>query len=60
MSGGIAYIYNQNKNIVEQVNEEMVYIDKISKKNESKIKKTLEKHFDLTKSKKSKIYSRQF
>ena len=54
MSGGIAYIYNQNKNIVEQVNEEMVYIDKISKKDESKIKNTLEKHFDLTKSKKAK------
>ena len=54
MSGGIAYIYNQNKNIVEQVNDEMVYIDKISKKDESKIKNTLEKHFDLTKSKKAK------
>ena len=32
----------------------MVYIDKISKKDESKIKNTLEKHFDLTKSKKAK------
>ena len=53
MSGGIVYIYNQNKNINSQINPEMVFIDKISDKDKDKIKNILINHKDLTKSKKA-------
>ena len=49
MSGGITYIYNENQNIVEQINPEMVFIDEISDRDKIKIKNIVKLHYDLTK-----------
>ena len=54
MSGGLAYILDENKDINHQVNHEMVSIEKITRKDIEKIKFKLNEHYKLTKSNKAK------
>ena len=53
MSGGIAYILDENEDIFEQVNQDMVMIEKINLKDLVKIKEILTKHLEATDSKRA-------
>ena len=53
MSGGIAYILDENEDIFEQVNQDMVTIEKINLKDLVKIKEILTKHLEATDSKRA-------
>jgi len=60
MSGGIAYILNENKNITEQVNLDMVSIEEVNEKDLSKIKDMLKKHVEATSSKRGLLLLKDF
>ena len=54
MSGGIAYILNENEDINHQINHEMVSLEEITAKDIEKIKSNLSNHIKLTHSDKAK------
>jgi glutamate synthase domain-containing protein 2/glutamate synthase domain-containing protein 3 len=60
MSGGIAYILNENEDIYEQVNQDMVTIEKVNLKDLLKIKEILTKHLGATSSKKASMLLESF
>ncbi|MBT89122.1 MAG: glutamate synthase large subunit [Spirochaetales bacterium] len=53
MSGGLAYILVENKNIEHQINHDMVFIEKVNSKDIKKIENSLSEHYSLTKSRKA-------
>jgi glutamate synthase domain-containing protein 3 len=55
MSGGIAYIYDENDSLKQRINTEMVDLDKIEEKKESdEIKVMVENYIKYTDSKEAK------
>ncbi|MSR90570.1 glutamate synthase large subunit [Inconstantimicrobium porci] len=53
MSGGIAYIYDEDRNAESNVNTDMIYIEKLSKNDEKIVLKMIKNHYSNTKSKKA-------
>ena len=60
MSGGIAYIFNENKDISLNVNQDMVFIDELSENDKIKIKNIINEHLAKTGSKKAKAILEDF
>jgi glutamate synthase domain-containing protein 2/glutamate synthase domain-containing protein 1/glutamate synthase domain-containing protein 3 len=60
MSGGIAYILNENENIDDQVNKDMVSVEALSSKDLVKIKEVLTRHVEATNSRRGLILLRTF
>ena len=60
MSGGIAYILNENENISEQVNHDMVSIEEVNDKDLNKIKETLNRHVETTNSARGTLLLKDF
>jgi glutamate synthase domain-containing protein 3 len=55
MSGGIAYVYDENDNLKQRINSEMVDLDKIEEQKESdEVKTMVEKYVQYTDSKEAK------
>lgn len=60
MSGGIAYVLNENQYIEEQVNQDMVSIEKVNSRDLLKINKILDDHTQFTKSKRGLMLLENF
>ncbi|MDD6483476.1 MAG: glutamate synthase large subunit [Clostridiales bacterium] len=54
MSGGVAYVYDEGKNLEKNCNMGMVGIEKLSKKDCTVLKEMLQKHYEYTGSDKAK------
>jgi glutamate synthase domain-containing protein 3 len=55
MSGGIAYIYDKDKNLAQRINKESVDLDKVeSAEDEAELKSMIEKYVKYTNSKEAK------
>ena len=54
MSGGIAYIFDENNDSIEKVNKEMVTIEEIDQEDTDFLKDIVEEHYKLTTSPKAK------
>ena len=50
MSGGIAYIWDTQKNFAEQCNMEMIDLDPMDESSAKELRAMLEQHFELTQS----------
>lgn len=53
MSGGTAYIYDEDGNAECNINMDMIYIEKLSKNDEKTVLKLIKSHYSNTKSKKA-------
>jgi glutamate synthase (ferredoxin) len=54
MSGGVAYVYNEDGSIFNNCNRELVIIEEADNEDKKKIKLMLEEHFKYTASEKAK------
>ena len=60
MSGGIAYILNENENISEQINHDMVSIEEVNGKDLNKIKEILNRNVESTNSARGMLLLKDF
>ncbi|MCB4757403.1 MAG: glutamate synthase subunit alpha, partial [Elusimicrobia bacterium] len=58
MSGGIAYVYNEDRNFRNRCNMDMVYLEKLKEEDQDTIYHLLHNHFKYTNSKKAKMVLR--
>lgn len=54
MSGGIAYVYNEDGNFADKCNMELIILEELNNENKEDLKQMLENHYKYTNSQKAK------